>query len=94
MGAWGNDDKGSVMKGGVSPLPPATEILRSVRTRHFLFIGITERGTQHVFVFAPAGILETTEAKGVITTAPGHGLSFIHKLLFSSQRMSLELRPL
>lgn len=31
--------------------------------------------------------------RGVIATVPCHGLPFVHKLLFSSQRMSLELRP-
>lgn len=47
-----------------------------------------------MYLFSPTGIVETTEAKGVITTASCHRLSFIDKWLFCSQRMSHELRPL
>lgn len=55
---------------------------------------MTDLWIQPVSVFPAAGIIETVEAKGAVTTAPCHGLPFVHKLLFSSQRMSLELRPL
>lgn len=41
-------------------------------------------------MFSPAEIIETSEAKGVITTAPCRRLSSTHRLLFSKDESRIK----